>query len=169
MKKLTAEFEKWFASVEAGDDSEWSEPKYQSREWHDYIFRRQLALGAWNKALEIALPALERQEKDERKPNHAQCCAEAGGDVSICDCVNKDWVYLAPHQPTTDTYRQIENDGWIEWGGGAEAPVAGPVEVRYRNGRESNSFDAGDYSWVSGLGGLTIIAYRVIENDGREG
>ena len=59
-------------------------------------------------ALEIALPVLEQKE-NECKPNHAQCCAEAGGDISICDCVNKDWVYLEQPQPSTTP--QIDNDG----------------------------------------------------------
>lgn len=51
----------------------------------------------------------EQQEKAaiSPTPNHAQCCANAGGDIDICDCVNKDWVYLAP--PQTKTYRQLDN------------------------------------------------------------
>lgn len=40
-------FESWFRSVEAGDDEDWQEPKYLSKEWHEYLHRRQLALGAW--------------------------------------------------------------------------------------------------------------------------
>lgn len=40
-------FEKWFKAVEAGDDAEWTEPKYLSSEWNEYLHRRQLALGAW--------------------------------------------------------------------------------------------------------------------------
>ena len=70
MNKLTAEkcrepFEKWFRDVEAGDDPNWSSPPYLSREWHDYLARRQLALGAWNKALELShtVPALKLPEK----------------------------------------------------------------------------------------------------------
>lgn len=70
MKKFTAEncreqFEQWFRDVEAGDDDNWSPPEYLSREWHDYIARRQLALGAWNKALEIALAVSELNLPDE--------------------------------------------------------------------------------------------------------
>lgn len=52
--------------------------------------------------------------------------------------------------------------GWIEWGGGLVPPVTGLVEVRYRNGREHSGCKASDYSWALGLGGLTIIAYRII-------
>lgn len=62
-----------------------------------------------------------------------------------------------------------DNNDWIKWKGGLVAPVTGMVEVRYRNGICSRGHKAGDYSWRRGLGGLTIIAYRVIENDGREG
>lgn len=51
---------------------------------------------------------------------------------------------------------------WIEWGGGLVPPVTGLVEVRYRNGREQKGCKAGDFSWSLGLGGLTIIAYRII-------
>lgn len=51
---------------------------------------------------------------------------------------------------------------WIEWGGGLVPPVTGLVEVRYRNGREHSGCKASDYSWALGLGGLTIIAYRII-------
>lgn len=61
------------------------------------------------------------------------------------------------------------NDGWIEWKGGLVAPVTGRVDVRYRNGKEEIGHKAGDFSWRKELGGVTIIAYRVIENDGREG
>lgn len=42
-------FEKWFKAVEAGDDAEWTEPKYLSSEWNEYLHRRQLAFGAWQK------------------------------------------------------------------------------------------------------------------------
>lgn len=76
---------------------------------------------------------------------------------------------LEQQESPTDTYRQIEDDEWIEWGGGLVAPVTGLVEVRYRNGTEHEACKASSYSWVNSLGGLTIIAYRVIENDGREG
>ncbi len=47
MKKLI-EFDKWFKAVEAGNNNEWVEPEYNSQEWHEYISRRSLALGAWN-------------------------------------------------------------------------------------------------------------------------
>ena len=62
------------------------------------------------------------------------------------------------------------NDGWIEWGGGNECPVPKScwVEAKLRNGKK----DAG-WGWIAEWrhtgNGYDIIAYRVIENDGREG
>ncbi|EJL90239.1 DUF551 domain-containing protein [Pantoea sp. GM01] len=72
-------------------------------------------------------------------------------------------------QPTTDTYRQIENDGWIEWGGG-ECPVKTNALVDYRT-RAGNTADsiALALRWAHKGWDGDIIAYRVIENDGREG
>lgn len=72
-------------------------------------------------------------------------------------------------QPPTDTYRQIENDGWIQWGGGAR-PVRYHigVNVRFRDGEELEIF-AGHKLWTHSGEGDDIIAYRVIEDDGREG
>lgn len=90
-------------------------------------------------ALEIALPVLEQQES------------------------------------TTDTYRQIENDGWIEWGewiewGGGECPVKKSdwIEARLRNGEEAGGLGCHG-EWEHKNLSFDIIAYRVIENDGREG
>lgn len=112
---------------------------------------------------------LAQQESDKGEPNHAQCCAEAGGDVSICDCVNKDWFYLAPHHHhTTDTCRQIDNDGWIEWGSG-ECPVGNlfsdtvmVIEVRFRTGNTERSSRSEFYSWEHHERATDIIAYRII-------
>jgi len=62
------------------------------------------------------------------------------------------------------------NDGWIEWCGG-ECPVELPrQEVEYRT-RLGNKYmtAAGDLRWYHEGKGGDIIAYRVIENDGREG
>lgn len=53
-------FEVWFKSVESGDDENWMEPKYLSREWNDYVARRQLALGAWRAA---AAPAVQEEQE----------------------------------------------------------------------------------------------------------
>lgn len=63
--------------------------------------------------------------------------------------------------PILEQQERGEGD-WIEWGGGLVAPVTGLVEVRFRCGREEKGCKAEYYSWARGLGGLTIIAYRII-------
>lgn len=97
---------------------------------------------AWQasrQAIEIALPVLEQQES------------------------------------TTDTYRQIENDGWIEWPSDRMfSPVRGSthVDIAYADGTRRFDVAACRVVWE---GSKTpkpqdlVIAYRVIENDGREG
>ncbi|UBB12378.1 hypothetical protein [Pantoea eucrina] len=62
------------------------------------------------------------------------------------------------------------NDGWIEWGGG-RPPVKPDVMVcvRYRKGKEKEPDTAGHYYWNHTNSPVDIIAYQVIENDGREG
>lgn len=75
---------------------------------------------------------------------------------------------MTPPQPTTDTYRQIENDGWIEWKGG-ERPVDGNTRVQIQwNDGSAVTGTASSYGWT-GLCFGRIVAYRVIENEGREG
>ncbi|WP_288444814.1 hypothetical protein [uncultured Pantoea sp.] len=76
-------------------------------------------------------------------------------------------------KPKTDTYRQIENDGWIEWKGDRALPpveVDALVEVRLRGG-EMIKREAKYFAWSNGVGNRSydIIAYRVIESDGRKG
>lgn len=61
------------------------------------------------------------------------------------------------------------DDGWIDWkGNGPTIAILGKtVEVRFQD----NDTDAGPsrhFYWGSNCGNR-IIAYRVIENDGREG
>lgn len=72
-------------------------------------------------------------------------------------------------KPKTDTYRQIENDAWIVWRGGS-CPVGRMdfVEVRFSNKTQGSGMA---HWWVWNHTGEDddIIAYRVIENDGREG
>lgn len=45
-------FDAWFKAIEAGDDQGWSEPEYLSKEWHEYLGRRQLALGAYRLSID---------------------------------------------------------------------------------------------------------------------
>lgn len=71
------------------------------------------------------------------------------------------------------TNPQTENDGWIEWGGG-DRPVSekAKVEVKHRASScvspvsEAINFD---WTYYSVPFDTDIIAYRVIENDGRKG
>lgn len=99
-------------------------------------------------ALEIALPVLEQQEKGEMDFIRMQ-------------------ELLKNNQ--TDTYRQIENDAWIEWGGG-ECPVDKNAKVEFKSPGGSAGLQRAKYlNWFHNGAGDDIIAYRVIENDGREG
>ncbi|MFJ5159465.1 hypothetical protein ACIP6T_09830 [Pantoea sp. NPDC088449] len=82
---------------------------------------------------------------------------------------------LEQQESPTDTYRQIENDGWIEWKGG-QCPVkdGAIVDVRLRSGQAKFFCASEALIWANGNYvrdemDCDIIAYRVIENDGREG
>ncbi|WP_372774549.1 hypothetical protein [Pantoea sp. WEP] len=124
-------------------------------------------------ALEIALTALEQPEGQFFLVEHHNCYevettlfaamhrrAEFGGRI---------WALTGSIvKPKTDTYRQIENDGWIEWKGGSVAPVTGLVEVRWSTG-STDIGDAGVWRWEHSKFMVNLVAYRVIENDGREG
>lgn len=90
--------------------------------------------------LEIALPILEQQEM------------------------------ITDSQPViTDSERMITDsaergDGWIEWGGGTNAPVTGMVEVRLRSCSNARKAEpATDWVWKHRGTGDDIIAYRVIQ------
>ncbi|MBE5213252.1 hypothetical protein IG611_01690 [Pectobacterium sp. A535-S3-A17] len=50
-RQSTLLFDEWFNAIEAGDDEDWQEPRYLSKEWNEYIARMQLARGAWNAAM----------------------------------------------------------------------------------------------------------------------
>lgn len=78
---------------------------------------------------------------------------------------------LEQQESSTDTSRQIENDGWIEWSGDcdpSDQPAMGIVRVKFRDGSEGED-SASKYYWKKADCNSDIIAYRVIENDGREG
>lgn len=140
-------------------------------------------------ALEIALTVLEQQdvmsvpayyivyhpnpdpnEYDDKEHSHCgsihlarRLATEIGGTIRP--------VYIGEQQqPQTDTYRQIENDGWIEWGGGRR-PVDEEafVEVKFKDGEYRLALEAWEFDWNHYGNNSDIIAYRVIENDGREG
>jgi hypothetical protein len=78
---------------------------------------------------------------------------------------------LEQQESTTDTHWQIENDGWIEWHGDCgpyHKPVDGCVEVKFKGGGK-NRGSSSIWSWKHNDCDSDIIAYRQIENDGREG
>lgn len=145
-------------------------------------------------ALKKALPLLEQQEREmsvwiEWRGGNQPVNDEArvivklkyAGEQLEGDAGEWEWTYeeasdpiiayrlMKAAQPTTDIYRQIENDGWIEWGGG-ECPVnpMAIVEVKFTLTPQGEGI-ANWWDWHHGEGKNNIIAYRVIENDGREG
>jgi len=71
---------------------------------------------------------------------------------------------MAPPNSLTDTFRQIENDGWIEWGGSGECPVHDDVdcvEIKIRGGLKFKIIP-GDRSWLHYGNQYDIIAYRIV-------
>lgn len=148
-------------------------------------------------ALEIALPVLEQQEVKSILLSDYKCdddlvypmyeCSDCqlrhlpeerrpSQQVGRTKCPRCECLKLKRHivdhrdpdERPTDTYRQIENDGWVEWKGG-KCPEAysTEVQVKYRDGMGMEDA-AGDFSWTHDNEPDDIIAYRVIENDGRE-
>lgn len=111
-------------------------------------------------ALEIALPVLEQKESGCQKCGGTGM-ADSGGTqpwgeqiLIECDCVIEQ--------------QKKGNDGWIEWGGGSR-PVKGDtvLETRWSDGDTViNRADA--MTWEHDKY-CNLIAYRVIENDGRGG
>lgn len=146
-------------------------------------------------ALEIALPVLEQQggwiRCSERMPEDGQWKQVWDGVSVVIAYFYKDYGHFvrdngdelyrvthwqpltSPPQPQSSTTPQIGNDGWIEWGGGiCPVPVNKWVEIRMRNGLIDSGF-ADDIRWGSAKPPREserndIIAYRVIENDGRQ-
>jgi hypothetical protein len=103
----------------------------------------------------------------------AQHVAEARALTIRCQEIQKiiGLPISSKEQPPTDTYRQIENDGWIEWEGMGGCPVHDDVmfvDVKWRGGG-GETIVPGDRSWLHYGNHYDIIAYRVIDNDGREG
>ncbi|NIG20566.1 DUF551 domain-containing protein [Pantoea sp. Al-1710] len=146
-------------------------------------------------ALEIALPVLEQEggwiSCNDRMPEETEiiggddfspdvltinqhgeqwvCCTHWGKWIHTkhSDCVITHWLRL-PAEPQPSTTTQIDNDGWIDWGGG-KCPVADDavIEVQLRNGEVINHLcETKILIWADRGMGTDIIAYRVIENDG---
>ncbi|WFL66397.1 hypothetical protein [Pantoea sp. X85] len=114
-------------------------------------------------ALEIALQVLEAEPvADVVAWNHPSEERKCSVQLRRFDLKPGPLFMLAP-QTTTDTYRQIENDDWIEWGGGAcKLPGNSDVEIRQRGGRVIRC-KADMHTWWWRGGANDIIAYRVIE------
>lgn len=122
-------------------------------------------------ALEIALQVLEVEPvADVVAWNHPSEERKCSVQLRRFD-LKPGPLFMLAQQPTTDTYRQIENDGWIEWDGVGGCPVAAEtsVIVRLTNPRDTLQAQAGEFEWSSEKANDPITAYRVIENDGREG
>lgn len=142
-------------------------------------------------ALEIALPVLEQQggwiSCSERMPPSKTGVLVGcwyGREWAIKwaslihghpDASNEGWLIpgaswvpthwhplpASPQQPKTDTYRQIENDGWVEWyGNRAPFNAVAIVQIRLKDG----DVDKGPWSHFHwGRNCINpIIAYRVI-------
>jgi len=78
-------------------------------------------------------------------------------------CLRKLLPVLEQQESPTDTYRQIENDGWIEWKGGKQ-PVSNStlVEVKLQRDGYQGEDNAMTWDWTWRDGVDPIIAYRVI-------
>jgi hypothetical protein len=143
-------------------------------------------------ALEIALPVLEQQggwvscserlppereqvilwdaDLDEHTSGHYSnqtCNFYCGG--MIIDNEITHWQPAPTPPQAQSTTPQIDNDGWIEWGGG-ECPInpMAIVEVKFTLTPQGEGI-ANWWDWHHGEGENNILAYRVIENDGSEG
>ncbi len=130
------------------------------------------------KAFEIALPVLERKPIDwweEMEMLERDLDAKHRTYVKWRKRAEDAEAKLAELgqecQPATTP--QIDNGGWVELVD-AEMPVHpdSVVEVKMRNGATDGPREAARFSWYRGNEvrdemGCDIIAYRVIENDGR--
>lgn len=114
-------------------------------------------------ALEIALTVLEQQERG---------CKSCGGNGHVeIDHGELGIEHMTCDKCTVTSEQQERVEGeWIEWGGG-DCPVEADcdVEVKFRDGDIIKGEAAIFWEWPHHLNGGDIIAYRVIENDGREG
>jgi len=197
-KASRKEFEQWFKTKFSHAEEHLSEGKYGSdcvqTAWLSWQGSRQ----ALEIALPV-LEQQESKDVFivVRKPGHLPYIKRPVGDIAdylmqiyqhnpsvSCDVVTYrfpgalgQWVQdgkelLAelevPH-PTTDTYRQIENDDWIEWGGGkCPVPDNTKVQVKFWDGYAPVVDEPQGLRWSMIEEMSDIIAYRVIENDGRE-
>lgn len=181
MKMITAELIRQLKSA-AQEEIMCREVSDTSDAWQDLASPENiLAL------VEIALPVLYQQggwifEQCENEP-----CANGaivnvhGAGIHLCADCSRDKKYsrmkitalpkrlsLSP-QPQPSTNPQIDNDGSIEWRGG-ECPVENGalVEFELRDGDKATALST-VLDWTHENRSDDIIAYRVVENDGRSG
>ncbi|MBS6032014.1 MAG: hypothetical protein KIB40_02495 [Pantoea sp.] len=94
-------------------------------------------------------------------------------DLSGLRTIREEWFRQALEIALPILEQQERGDGWIEWKGG-DCPVSSEteVEVRMRDGYVGIA-PADTFRWKLAVRdqfpAADIIAYRVIENDGREG
>jgi hypothetical protein len=129
-------------------------------------------------ALEIALPVLKGRIASSELPKevfgrlydqylNGVICGE-GNKSAAKDFLDACVIALYDSQPQPTSTPQIDNDGWIDWRGGDVPPVEGLVEVRWSDASKDTG-NAHKFRWYHYKIISNIIAYRVIENDGREG
>lgn len=130
-------------------------------------------------ALEIALPVLEQQvvvpDRWRLVPVEPTEEMISAGDLYMDGLSRLGDAYEAmlAAAPQPSTTPQIDNDGWLHWNGEMALPPVDSdvrVEIKRRNG-EATERQAKCFAWRNSpvKSEFDIIAYRVIENDGREG
>lgn len=84
---------------------------------------------------------------------------------------NQKYDYLEALEIALAVLEQQEkgDDVWIEWGGGDNPATGKFVQVKFRDGMVDDEQPSASYRWYHDPNDCDIIAYRVIENDGREG
>lgn len=136
-------------------------------------------------ALEIALPVLEQKTHESVIAEQLEAVRDSltlnPHQNALISCaidrlneLNVRVVELSrslfEQQPQPSTNPQIDNDGWIEWKGGSRPVESGvTVATMCRNGSCAPPEVAIYWDWGHSGGNLDIIAYRLIESDGREG
>ncbi len=128
---------------------------------------QSLGYADWEELKVKPHPDVERAQALAALTRAEQCLAEVYetiGMASAAEHIRKGLQQIPTGQAALaviDRYlAQRDDDGWIEWGGGNEPPVEGPVRTRHRNGYEQDT-NAENLWWEHhGIGG-DIIAYKV--------
>lgn len=155
--------------------------RYQIKEWERMMLVSDVSIMIERhlEAYRIALPVLEQQESQCQKCGGTGM-ADSGGTqpwgeqiLVECDCQFELQEMTTDIDPViTDKAGMItDSAGWIEWKGG-ERPVTpgNRVDLKLRGGVITSDYPAECAQWSHHKynNNTDIIAYRVIENDGRE-